>query len=114
MTADNAVVLLTLQAETGPIECIQVRVTRRRALEVLAFYQAHQQLQPDEPFMVSIQGRLRETRKQAILLADTITFHVSPDVKRAGGRLAYTAFAKYARAYGHQAWLEGAAQDRNK
>jgi len=71
----------------------------------LAFYQMHQELHPDEPFIVSIQGRLRKVKGATVLEATSITFQVAADVTRLGGRLAYKLIDQYIAAYGEKSWL---------
>jgi len=102
----TARVFLTIETEDGSIPDIKVLVKYRRALETLAFYQAHQELHPGEPFVVSIQGRLRKVKGATVLEATSITFQVAADVTRMGGRLAYRLVDQYIAAYGPKSWLE--------
>jgi hypothetical protein len=102
----TARVFLTIETEDGTIPDIKVLVKRRRALETLAFYQAHQELHPNEPFVVSIQGRLHKVKGSTVLESTSITFQVAADVTRMGGRLAYRLVDQYIATYGPKGWLE--------
>jgi len=102
----TARVFLTIETEEGAVSEVPVLVKHRRALETLAFYQAHQELHPDEPFVVSIQGRLRKVKGATVLEATSITFQVAADVTRMGGRLSYRLVDQYIAAYGPKRWLE--------
>jgi len=102
----TARVFLTIETEEGAISEVPVLVKHRRALETLAFYQAHQELYPDEPFVVNIQGRLRKVKGSTVLEATSITFYVAPDVSKQGGRLSYRLVDQYIAAYGPKRWLE--------
>jgi len=96
---------LTIETEDGAVSEVPVLVKHRRALETLAFYETHRKLYPDEPFVVSIQGRLRKVRDATVLDATSITFYVAPDVSKKGGRLAYKLIDQYIAAYGEKSWL---------
>ncbi len=102
----TARVFLTIETEDGAISEVPVLVKHRRALETLAFYNAHQELHPNEPFVVSIQGRLRKVKGATVLEATSITFQVAADVARMGGRLAYRLVDQYIATYGQRNWLE--------
>ena len=102
----TARVFLTIETEEGAVSEVPVLVKHRRALETLAFYQAHQELHPDEPFVVSIQGRLRKVKGATVLEATSIAFQVAADVTRMGGRLSYRLVDQYIAAYGPKSWLE--------
>jgi len=102
----TARVFLTIETEDGAVSEVPVLVKHRRALETLAFYQAHQELHPDEPFVVSIQGRLRKVKGATVLEATSITFQVASDVTRMGGRLAYRLIDQYVATYGEKTWLK--------
>ena len=97
---------LTIETEDGAISEVPVLVKHRRALETLAFYQAHQELHPDEPFIVSIQGRLRKVKGATVLEATSITFQVAADATRMGGRLSYRLVDRYEQTYGQKTWLQ--------
>jgi len=102
----TARVFLTIETEDGTIPDIRVLVKHRRALETLAFYNAHQELHPNEPFVVSIQGQLRKVKGATVLEATSITFQVAADVSRMGGRLAYRLVDQYIATYGQRSWLQ--------
>ena len=106
VNARTAQVWLTIETDDGEISEVKVLVKERRALETLAFYQMHQELHPDAPFIVSIQGRLRRLARGPVLEATSITFQVAEDVTRRGGRLAHQLIARYTRTYGQRPWLE--------
>ena len=102
----TAWVFLTVETEEGAVSEVPVLVKHRRALETLAFYQAHQELHPDEPFIVSIQGRLRKVKGATVLDATSITFQVAADATRMGGRLSYRLVDRYVATYGQKTWLQ--------
>ena len=97
---------LTIETEDGAVSEVPVLVKHRRALETMAFYNAHQELHPNEPFVVSIQGRLRKVAGATVLEATSITFQVAADVSRMGGRLAYRLVEQYINTYGPRSWLQ--------
>jgi len=101
----TARVFLTIETEEGAAPEVPVLVKHRRALETLAFYQAHQELHPDEPFIVSLQGRLRKVAGRTVLEANAITFQVAADVTRLGGRMTHRLIGQYEATYGPKTWL---------
>jgi len=101
----TARVFLTIETEDGAISEVPVLVKHRRALETLAFYQAHQELHPGEPFIVSIHGKMKKLKGRPVLEAYIITFQVAADVSRLGGKLMYRLIDQYEQTYGARAWL---------
>lgn len=85
-------VVQTQEGETG----FAVHLFDRRALELMAFYQSHRQLYPDDPFLVSLIGRLAHRDDETIVVGESITFHVAPDVRIWGGRLTGALLSGYA------------------
>ena len=77
----------------------------RRALELLAFYDAHMQMLPHEPFTISVNGHVRSCPDEMQLRGDAVTFHVGPQVRMWGGKLVQAVLRKYAQQYGPRPWL---------
>ena len=77
----------------------------RRALELIAFYDAHMQMSPNEAFTISINGHVKSRPDEIQLCGDAVTFHVGPQVRMWGGKLVRAVLREYAQQYGPKPWL---------
>jgi len=77
----------------------------RRALELLAFYDAHMQMFPQEPFTISINGHVWSRPDEMQLRGDAVTFHVGHQVRMWGGKLVQALLREYQQQYGPRPWL---------
>ncbi len=86
VTVEEVEVCVAVQTQEGDTG-FAVQLFDRRALELMAFYQSHRQMYPDDPFLISLIGRLAHRDDQTIVVGESVTFHVAPDVRIWGGRL---------------------------
>ena len=77
----------------------------RRALELIAFYDAHTQMSPNEAFPISIDGHVQSRSDEVRLCGDAVTFHVGPQVRMWGGKMVRAVLREYAQQYGPRPWL---------
>ena len=77
----------------------------RRALELIAFYDAHTQMSPNEAFPISIDGHVQSRSDEVRLCGDAVTFHVGPQVRMWGGKMVRALLREYAQQYGPRPWL---------
>lgn len=83
-----------------------VRLRNRRALEMLAFYQANQQMYPNEPFLITVLGHVQTEQGCTRIIGDSVTFVLTPDVRTWGAQLVRTTVQHYEQLYGPKPWLQ--------
>ena len=97
-------VWISVQTQDG--DCGHTVLIRdRRALELIAFYDAHTQMSPNEAFTISINGHVKSCPDEVQLCGDAVTFHVGPQVRMWGGKLVRAVLREYAQQYGPRPWL---------
>ena len=87
-------------------EAKPVRLLNRRALEMLAFYQANQQMYPNEPFLVTLLGHLHVEQDCCMVIGDSVAFNLTPDVRTWGAQMVRLTLQHHKQTYGPQPWLE--------
>lgn len=110
LTSATVEVCMHVQTREGEAG-FAVHLFNRRALEILAFHQAHLQMYPDEPLLVSLIGRLAHREDETIVVGEAVTFHVSPDVRTWGGRLTNALLSRYVVQNGRPDWLAALAEE---